>query len=34
MMARIEQAYSGGSPGLSLLLPEVLLGFALLAVVT
>jgi len=34
MMARIEQAYSGGSPGLPLLLPEVLLGFALLAVVT
>ena len=33
MMAGMGQAYSGGSPGLPLLLPGVLLGFALLAVV-
>jgi len=33
MMAGMGQAYSGGSPGLPLLLPGVLLGLALLAIV-
>ncbi len=33
MMAGMGQAYSGGSPGLPLLLPGVLLGFAMLALV-
>ncbi len=33
MMAGMGQAYSGSSPGLPLPLLEVLLGFALLAVV-